>query len=190
MRLFLLALLAASLVAAQATDSAKNARLEGRVLSTTGEPVKSATLQIVGRAPNSYSQSSDIDGKFVFDALPPGTYLVIVQKDGFVRNTSGPNAQLTLTSGQVMKDLIVKLTPLGVITGHVTNQDGDPITNASLRVLHYTYTGGHKQLTNVGGGGSDDKGNFRIFNLAPGLYYVNVFPRPTVAPLGTKPEGR
>ena len=92
MRPFLLALLAASFLAAQPADLAKNARLEGQVVSTTGEPVKNATLQLLGsaqqdqgQAPTTYSQSSDNNGKFVFEALAPGTYRLLALKDGFSR---------------------------------------------------------------------------------------------------------
>lgn len=194
MRLFLLGLLlSASVAVAQSTDVPKNARLEGRVLSTTGEPIKSATLLLAGRAPQpgqpatTYSQSSDNDGRFVFEALPPGTYLVVARKDGFSINTSAPIAPITLSSAQVMKDLIIKLIPLGVITGRVTDQDGDPVTSAQVRALRYTYTNGHKQLANVGGGITDDQGNFRVFNLTPGLYYLNAIPRPSILPIGTQP---
>jgi len=195
MRLFVLALLLASLASAQSTDAPKNARLEGQVLSTAGGPVKNATLQLLGRAvqpgqsPATYSQSTNNDGKFIFESLPAGTYLLLAQKDGFARNTTPP-APLTLSSGQELKDLIVKLTPMGVITGHVTDQDGDPVTSSQVRVLRFTYTGGHKQLSKVGGGITDDQGNFRVFNLAPGLYYVNVIPRTTVVALGTEPVGQ
>ncbi len=121
MRLFLLALFGVSLAIAQSTNAPANARIEGQVVSVTGEPVKNATLRLVGlpgqptRPGVNYSQSSKNDGAFVFEAVPPGTYIVAVQKDGFTLGTS--RNQITLTPGQARKDLIVKLNPLGVISG-------------------------------------------------------------------------
>jgi len=194
MRLFLLALLGASLSAAQSTDAPKNARLEGQVVNSAGLPVKEAAIRLVGlpgQQPQpgaNYGQSSDSDGKFVIDGILPGTYLVAVQKTGFSLGTTS-NMQFTLTSGQVMKGVIFKMNPLGVITGRITDQDGDPVPNTQVRVMRYL-TLGTKQLVNSGTGQSDDQGNFRIFNLEPGRYYISAIPRPAIGPSGTQqPRG-
>src|SRR5579864_8878092 len=135
MRVFAVSFLfAASFAAAQTAPLAdadkKKIRLEGSVLSLTGEVVRKATLRLQssggaqnGQAPTNYSESSGNDGKFVFEDVAPGRYMLSAEKAGYVtqrygaRSNSSPGTLLTLNEGDQMKDLSIKMTPQGVVTG-------------------------------------------------------------------------
>src|SRR6185503_1926865 len=67
----------------------------------------------------------------------------------------------------------LKLTPQGVIIGRVYDQDGDPVENAQVQVMRYTYPRGGRQLSTVGTGSTNDLGEYRVAGLAPGRYYVS-----------------
>ena len=225
MRKLLPALIASALVLAQNNPNAgtadgekkKKIRVEGRVISLNGEVVRKATvrlqpaggLQLIGpppgggqanQPPSTYSESSDEAGKFVFEDVAPGRYMLTSEKTGFVtqrygaRSDSSPGTPLVLEAGNELKDVAIQMTPQAVIAGRVTDQDGDPVANIAVSVFRYGYNNGRRTLMPGGGppaggrggpigpggpGGTatDDQGNFRIGNLSPGRYYVSADPR-------------
>jgi len=198
MRWFPLALLfGASFAAAQSTaapaDSGqKKARVEGTVLSLNGDLVRKATVRLQGNGgqpgqpPVSYSETTDNAGKFVFDDVNPGRYMLSAEKAGFITARYGARSNtliatpLNLTAGSEMKDLAIKMTSQGVIAGKVLDQDGDPVVSAQVQVMRYAYARGRKQLQPSGGAQTNDLGEYRLINLAPGRYYVCATdPRPT-----------
>lgn len=169
----------------------KKIRVEGRVISQTGEAVPRATVALgdgktVFGSPI-YSQTSDDAGRFVFDDVAPGSYKLQVTKTGFLDGAYGAQwvgafpPAFTLQAGQTMKDVVIKLTPQGVITGQVTNQDGDPVAHVTVTAHKVAYVRGRKSLQPGGGGGqTDDEGKYRIAGLTQGRYYIDTLPQNTV----------
>lgn len=168
-------------------------RVSGRVLSSSGEPVRKATVrlqragvQIVMRGPGGppnlpgmYAESTGDNGEFTFNDVEAGSYQLQAERSGFVtqfygaRSPSTPGTPLTLREGDKLNELAIRMVPQAVITGRVFDQDGDPVAGAEVRASHYVYTGGQRQLRPEGTGGTtDDQGFFRISGLAPGRYYV------------------
>jgi protocatechuate 3,4-dioxygenase beta subunit len=195
----LILLLGASLAAAQNTPSTpptssngatpaseqKKIRVEGTILSLNGEAVRKATVRLMGtvlqpgQLPGNYSESTDNEGKFVFEDVAAGRYMLSAEKAGFVttrygaRSNTSPGTQLNLSPGMELKGLAVKMTPQGVIAGKVLDQDGDPVASALVQVLRFAYLRGRRQAQPTGGGNTNDLGEFRISNLAPGRYYIS-----------------
>jgi len=185
-------LLSASLSAQPAQDSAANtaahtAHLEGQVLSQTGEPLRKAKLWLKPYYGNpssntvSYSDTTDGAGKFVLEGVLPGRYTLSADRTGFLPQdygarsaaTGSPGSVLTLTAGQIVKDLNFKLIPQGVITGSVTDADGDPMPGVRVLVIQMVRARGQRGLSSMGVATTDDQGSFRIANLSPGPYYVS-----------------
>lgn len=172
-----------------AADGAKKARLEGIVLSLNGEAVRKATVRLQGSAlqpgqpPSTYSETTDNEGKFVFEDVPAGRYTLSSEKPGFVttrygaRSNTSPGTQLTLAEGTEMKNLSIKMTPQGVIAGKVLDQDGDPVATAQIQVMRSAYLRGRKQLQQAGGASTNDLGEYRVGNLSPGRYYLSASDR-------------
>ena len=236
MRLFALGTVVATVaVAQQAPQPAAGAadqkpiRLEGRVVGLNGSPVRKANVRLQrsgpaipvqnGEASTSYLQTTDDAGKFIFDNVSPGRYTLGADKTGFLaarygaRTEGGPAVPLIVAAGDEKKNLEIKMTPQGVLMGHVIDQDGDPIANAQITVARYGYIGGRRTLfptvAGLSAGGAaganadpaaqvaatqallgrgaqntDDQGSFRVANLAPGRYYVSADPRPNRGVLG------
>jgi len=166
----------------------KKIRLEGRALSTAGEAVRKATIRLVGIGNQGspafrYAETTDIDGKFLFEDVAPGRYMLTAEKAGFVpgrygaRSTTSPGTQLAVSAGQEMKDLVFLLTPQGVITGRVTDEDGDPVRGVQVTILRTGYNRGRRLFLPSGGTNTDDQGNFRAGSLAPGRYYLSATDR-------------
>jgi hypothetical protein len=186
MRWFPLALLlCASFANAQSDANQKTGRVSGTILSLNGDPVRKATVRLQGLAtqpgqpPTAYSETTDSAGKFLFDDVAPGRYTLSADKPGFVgarygaRSNTSAGTQLNLTAGIDMKDLAIKMTPQGVIAGKVVDQDGDPVISVQVQAMRIAYTGGRKQLQPTSGTQTNDLGEYRLINLAPGRYFIS-----------------
>jgi hypothetical protein len=166
--------------------------LSGQVLNAvTGEPLRRASIVLMradvtpGEAglPLTYSTSSNANGQFSMKDIEPGKYRLNVTRNGFVqfvygaRSAMRPGTTLTLIRHQRMTDMSLKLTPHAVITGRILDDEGEPLSNVRIMLQGYRYMQGRKQLTMTGGGGStNDLGEFRLFGIAPGKYFLSATP--------------
>jgi uncharacterized GH25 family protein len=179
---------------------AKNCAIAGRVInSLTKESVKRANVILVPRGQSvggeaviagdeadllqrdssATSATTDQDGRFSFEKIPPGKYIIQVQRTGMTsKNARGRwriGTQVSLDPAQEIRDLVLPLVPASAIAGRVLDQTGEPMPNAKVAALRYAYNGGpHRRLTPVGDAQTNDLGEYRIFGLAPGSYYLSV----------------
>jgi hypothetical protein len=110
------------------------------------------------------------DGRFAFENLEPGTYSLWSERDGFLaqfygaRKAGGQGIPITVSAGLHLRDLELKLTPQGVISGRVVDDEGEPVPGAYV----------HAERAETGWALSfertNDLGEFRIAGLAPGRY--------------------
>jgi hypothetical protein len=90
--------------------------VEGTVANAaTGEPLRRATIMLLPmqQGPQQPSgirtASTDAGGRFVVTGVPPGTYRINVERNGFVRSqygaraVNGPGSVVTVGSGQAVK---------------------------------------------------------------------------------------
>ena len=179
----------ASLVSTRAAsaNAAQVCAVEGRVRNAvTGEPVKNARLLLrptgaspnVSRSQTSYRASTEEDGHFVLNNIEPGSYRLSAESVGFVsteygsRDRMGVGTILSLYAGERLQDVMFRLTPHAVIAGHVLNEQGEPIPLVQVQAMHYRYSMGRKLLSSFGGAATNDLGEYRIFGLPPGRYYL------------------
>jgi hypothetical protein len=75
-----------------------------------------------------------------------------------------------------MTDLVFRLARTGAITGHVFDEDGEPISGAQIRVLQpFRGNGILYDVANRNGPlSTNDLGEYRAFDLYPGRYYVSL----------------
>lgn len=170
----------------QATPAQPPGSVTGQVVSsTTGEPLRkvSLTLRPQGRGGNPAAATSDASGNFKFNTVDVGTYTLTGERPGYVRaafgedRVGGQARTIDVTTGKSTGGLQLKLLPQSVIAGRVYDQDGDPIQNAQVQVMRYSYPGGKRQLGSVQQAVTNDLGEYRVPSLAPGRYYVNATER-------------
>ncbi len=157
------------------------ASISGTVTSAaTGEPIRKARIILSPDEGNkqAYAAVTDAGGNFSIDAIAPGRYDLSAEHRGYVsqryhqENADAPGAMLTLGAGQIINNLSFRLRQTAVIDGHVYDEDGDPLQGASVQILRRGYVNGKRTLTTVGQGMTDDRGEYRIFDIEPGHYYV------------------
>jgi hypothetical protein len=92
-----------------------------------------------------YSTSSDASGKFAMKDIDPGKYRLTVMRTGFVtaefgaRGAMRSGTTLSLEPGKQMAEVNFRLTPHGVITGRVLDDDGEPVSMVQVEVTSYRY---------------------------------------------------
>jgi protocatechuate 3,4-dioxygenase beta subunit len=90
-----------------------------------------------------------------------------------------------VADGQLLDRIELQLSKAAVIAGTVLDEFGDPLVRAPVSVLRQQYQDGERrlveartldQLMGIGGTGdiADDRGQFRLFGLPPGTYYLAV----------------
>jgi Carboxypeptidase regulatory-like domain len=153
--------------------------ITGRVVAAdSGRALRHARV-VAGGGGRPRAASTDEQGRYRITGLQAGTYTVTAAKSGFVdgafgqRRTSGTGTPLELTDGQQAGNIDIKLARGGVVTGHVLDEEGEPLARAMVTVLRQQYVRGQKQLTPAGTDQSDDRGQYRVFGLPPGDYFVS-----------------
>lgn len=162
------------------------ATIAGIVLKDPGsEAVKKAVIELIAENQESggnYTTVTGTDGSFRVESITPGRYHLFAERTGFLETGKhGGRSQgriLTLAAGQELKDIQIRLAAAAVVTGHVTDEDGEPLQNAEVSVLRRTFSSGHSRWEQAGSERTNDLGEYRIAGLGAGSYYVSVNPPP------------
>jgi protocatechuate 3,4-dioxygenase beta subunit len=127
---------------------------------------------------------TNADGRFALKDIEPGPYRLNVTRVGFVadeygrRKPDAPGAILTLHAGQDLKDLQFRLIPAGVISGKIYDDDGEPLPGVMVNAVRQVRSEGKRGRSAVSSVSTNDLGEYRLFGLAPGRYFVScVYPR-------------
>src|SRR5438552_156168 len=111
--------------------SLKPGRIEGVVLnSNTNATLRKAVVSLgTPYGARSYSAVTDASGRFDFPAVEPGSYVVeSASLSGYTYQSRPRNpallSRITVIEDQHVSGIKVFLTPLGAISGTVTDDDG------------------------------------------------------------------
>ncbi len=129
--------------------------------------------------------TTDAAGHFTFSTVQPGTYSVRVQRNGyFGMSINGPNL-MVVADATVVADktasIAVSMIPASIISGRVRDYAGRPMSNVTVQAYSVFYQDGLPMLDPVASKLTDDQGEYRLFWVVPGEYYVGVIPRPASA---------
>jgi hypothetical protein len=85
---------------------------------------------------------------------------------------------LTVTSGQVLTDVQLSMVRTGAISGRVTDASGEPVAEAQVHAWKVAYRDGWRVFEPIVSLASNDLGEFRLFGLPTGQYYISAQPEP------------
>ncbi len=111
---------------------------------------------------------TDDAGVFRAPGLPLADYVVVTSKTSFTTS----ERRVTLTDAGA--DLFVQITKLGVISGRVTDNQGNAIRHMVVAAVPVPSDGSPVRVYNSRpmGAATDARGRYRIFGLEAGDYYV------------------
>lgn len=78
-----------------------------------------------------------------------------------------------LQPGQNVPDLLFRMGRAGVISGKVFDEDGEPMVGLEVEALRNIYREGHQEMVLATSSQSNDLGEFRLYGLSPGRYFVS-----------------
>jgi hypothetical protein len=137
-----------------------------------------------------YSATTDASGHYSIGGIEPGAYRLNASRTGFLnmqynaRRPGGSGTALDIARAENKTGVDFRLTPHGVVTGKITDEDGDPLEGVQVQIMRLVYNQGRKQLQQHGGESTNDLGEFRLSGIAPGKYYLCAIYRNRMAILG------
>ncbi|HUF48498.1 MAG TPA: carboxypeptidase-like regulatory domain-containing protein [Vicinamibacterales bacterium] len=181
-----------------ATAQGGTAVVAGQVIdATTGRPVGGAVVTLAlgapadasatGQQPLAPAQSrrgvavANSDGRFVFRDVPAGTFSITATRPGFAagasgrRRPGGPGRPFTIGNGARLTNTTISIWPLAAIGGTVRDDRGDAAVGVAVWALRRAVVNGRLALTFAGSVEStDERGRYRLANLMPGSYAVQI----------------
>ncbi len=187
-------LLSALPASAQGSAPATNATIAGTVVKEPGsQPLKKVLVQVVAedqKQGGNYSVTTDADGHFRMENVVPGRYRLFMEKAGYLEvNGRGLKADVnvfTVQAGQAVEDLLFRMLPSAIISGRVTDEDGDPMSG--VRIIVQKKKPGKSTRETVGSEGTNDLGEYRVSGLFPGQYWIVAIPPPDMRDYEKQPE--
>jgi hypothetical protein len=177
--------------------------IEGTVLEKGTElPLQGVKVALYGESLPTFQSGAvatlgegltDAQGRFTV-AARPGRYRVVPEKEGYVfahpvalQYSREPGTWVNVSGQQKVQDLRLQVQREAVISGRVVDSTGNVFPGnsggASLQVYRYDEFG-NRSLAGVPGVSypnaawsfvrGNDRGEFRLYGLPPGDYYVNV----------------
>jgi len=149
--------------------------IEGNVVvlgSSTPVPRAQVLLRTAGGR-DLYVVTTALDGRFAMSNVAPGEYRVYALRDGFLLDLGSP---VTVVANR-KSDISIGMVPESAISGRVVDWDGLPVVG--IKVYAVTYMSddrGRRVLLPTRAGETDDLGEYRIYWVQPGVYFVRADP--------------
>lgn len=152
--------------------------ITGRVVGESGEPLPGALVYVSQKGAAQFTRTqriiADEEGSFQITGLDPGLYNVTANIPGYVTDTDAFTGRpAAYRPGDTVS---LRLMKGGVVTGTVTDTQGEPVVGISVRVYRVRdldgrpFTGGYNPGFEDR---TDDRGVYRIYGLLPGVYIVS-----------------
>ena len=179
--------LLSALLPASARDSAPPANtssIAGTVVKQPGShALKKVLVQVIAedrKQGGNYTASTDADGHFHIENVLPGRYRIFLEKIGFAgvngRGLKSDTNVFTVQAGQSVEDLLFRMLPTAIMSGRITDEDGDPMSGVRVTALRKKPGKATREAT--GSEATNDLGEYRLAGLFPGQYYVLALPPP------------
>ena len=124
---------------------------------------------------------TDASGRFSIERLPAASYNINVNRQQFLstsygaRKPGGVGTPVALADGQALS-INIALLRGGSITGTVYGEDGDIQSLTQVSAWRIVMNNGLKRVQQQAGAQTDERGNYRLFGLQPGDYFVSATP--------------
>jgi protocatechuate 3,4-dioxygenase beta subunit len=156
--------------------------IDGRVVDGRGAPFPHATIllrQTNNRATTVTTQA-DGSGRFQFQNIPAGSFSIATVRSGATYTVESPDpTPLEIAAEPRTVNVILTAERGGAISGTLTDEFGDPATAAVFALAPARVSRSGESVPNISSpdgavANTDARGRFRIANVPPGEYVINV----------------
>ena len=193
--LFLLALFPGAKAQQDGQSGPTTSRISGKVVDAlSGAPLTRCSVEIEPTENGGTSRSVETgsDGLFAFDGVEQGKYRLLASKRGYLPQAyeQHDNFSTAIVVGPELQSegLIFKVVPQAVITGVVTDERGEPVRRAQVRLFKDEDRGGIRSTVPRQTAMTDDRGVYELARIDPGNYYLAVSGRPWYAQTVSHPQ--
>ncbi len=158
------------------------ATMRGHVFAADGgQPLRKAQVRIFANdIRENRMATTDENGAYEFKDVRAGRYTISASKGSYLtisygqqRATDAPKP-LQILENQTVERLDLTLQRGGVITGRVVDEYGEPAPEIQIAVQRYMFMQGQRRLVPSGRPTTtNDIGEFRLFDIPPGQYYLS-----------------
>jgi protocatechuate 3,4-dioxygenase beta subunit len=177
----LIALLAIGQPPAADVEKPGTATLRGHVLAAdTGRPIRKAQVRIfAAEIRENRVATTDDGGRYEFKEVKAGRYTINATKGSYISLSYGQTrplesgTPLEIKDGQTVERVDFSLPRGAVITGRIFDEFGEPLSDVMVAPMRYQFVQGKRTLVGAGRQSTtDDNGEFRLFGITPGQYYL------------------
>jgi hypothetical protein len=154
----------------------------------TSEPLAQAIVELRveggGSRPVALTITSE-KGEFSFPSVPAARYRVLATRAGYApaeygqRRPNGNGQILTVSPGQEKTGVQIGMSEGATVFGRILDRNGLPLPFATIRIQKIDFRTGRSGLVDIQTTITNDLGEYRIFWLTPGQYYVQASARGT-----------
>ena len=168
--------------------------IRGRVTAAdSGRPLRRAVVRVAAPGVReARTVSTDQNGRWELKDLPAGSYTVSASRTGYVASgyrqarLTAPPRPVTVTDRETRERIDIALAPGGVIVGRIVDEFGEPVSDSMVSAQRLEFSGGVRRPVTAGPPSvSNDIGEFRIYGLSPGNYFLSAAPRMGSNPFDT-----
>jgi hypothetical protein len=155
--------------------------IRGRITTfPDGRPIARARV-LLQRPDHEYAwvTITDAEGRYEIPELEGfDRYMLSASKTGYAARMWGEQqlpaapTPLKLADGQVLENVDVALIEHLWIAGRILDSDGTPFGGAVVSAMRPVYVGDRRELIPAAEIITDDLGEYRLFGLPPGQYYI------------------
>jgi hypothetical protein len=194
---FLLALvLYPGLMSAQQPSSASQSlHISGKVVDArSGQPLVRCVVEInpIDNRGQSLSLETGEDGQFNFSGLRPGKYALSATKRGYLTQSYQQHERFStaIAVGPELdsENLLFNLMPQAIFYGAISDEAGEPIRKAQVRLYEDRDLDGIRSTQEVQTVITDDRGMYEIPNIVPANYFLSVSAQPWYASAVNGPQ--
>lgn len=167
------------------------ATIRGHVFAAdTGQPLRKAQVRITANEiRESRTATTDAEGTYEFTEVRAGRYTVTASKGSYVTTSYGQQRPtdvakpIEILDRQTVERLDLTLPRGSIVTGRILDEFGEPMPDILVAVQRFQFVQGRRQLISAGRTAqTNDLGEFRIFGVPPGQYYLTATWRNVVVP--------
>ncbi|HZR24049.1 MAG TPA: carboxypeptidase regulatory-like domain-containing protein [Vicinamibacterales bacterium] len=156
--------------------------IRGRVIvAGSDHPLSKVQVRAVSSALGvNKAAMTDGSGRYAIAELPAGKYVVSAAKPNYVfanfgeRRPMGAGQPIDVADGKTIDRVDFALQRGGAITGKIVDEFGDPVADVQVVTMRYGYVNGERRMQPTGGfANTNDLGEFRLFGLQPGQFFVS-----------------